>query len=389
MYIPAWPSLNPRYFLQRDKPTSLPYPLNSPGSSYFYVARNGIYHLFRRLGFTANDTVLVPDYHHGNEIYAIRAAGAALTYYPVQRNLILDLDAVRKLCRSGPRALYITHFIGWPQPVAEIDAICRENGVMLIEDCALAFLSRYKGAPLGSFGDHSVFCLYKTLPVPNGGVLVSNASKPDEHAEFPFVRSSRMSVGARSLELMLQWLRMDHEWCGRALFAMKRRIGQGLSAASVTRAPVGNTGFDTDAADIAMSPLSRKLLPRFDYDWVRSDRRRNFTFLHDALVGRVALLPISLSADVCPLFFPLLVRDKGHAARALWRQGIETVEFWNHGDPAARRDGFPAQFLRRHVLEIPIHQDLTLAHLEHVAKQVIELQLCLEPRRIVRALGVA
>src|SRR6185369_9215391 len=129
MYIPAWPSLNPRYLLRRDKATPPPYPLNSPGASYFYVARNGIYHLFRKLAFNQNDSVLVPDYHHGNEIYAIRAAGAALTYYPVQRDLTLDLDAVERLCKTRPRALHITHFIGWPQPMAEIDAICRENGV--------------------------------------------------------------------------------------------------------------------------------------------------------------------------------------------------------------------------------------------------------------------
>src|SRR5262245_23006189 len=106
MYIPAWPSLSPRYFLRRDSTTPPPFPLSSSSASYFYVARNGIYHLFRQLGFGPRDKVLVPDYHHGNEIYAIRAAGAALTYYPVQRDLILDLGAVSRLCKTGPRALY-------------------------------------------------------------------------------------------------------------------------------------------------------------------------------------------------------------------------------------------------------------------------------------------
>jgi dTDP-4-amino-4,6-dideoxygalactose transaminase len=371
MYIPAWPSLNPAFFVHPEHRQSAPFPLNSPDSRYFYVARNGIYNLFRRLGFANGEVVLAPDYHHGNEIYAIRAAGASIVYYTIQHNLDLDLDAVIRLCRTHhPRALYITHFIGWPQPMHEIRKICNENGLMLIEDCALSFLSSHGGAPLGSLGDYSVFCLYKTLPVPNGGVLVSNKRGGGGSVGTELTSCSPISVAGRSVELMLQWLRMRHEWCGRALFATKRWIGSSLSAASVERVPVGNTGFDAGAANLAMSGVSQVLLRRFDYEWIRNVRRRNFGFLQEALSGKGTLLPWKLTDDVCPLFFPLLVKDKRQAARALWSKGIETVEFWNNGDPEARRDGFPAEFLRRHVLEVPIHQDLTLDHLDHVAKQM-------------------
>jgi perosamine synthetase len=376
MYIPAWPSLNPASIIGRDIDGPRPFPLDSHDTRYFYVARNGIYHLFRGLRFGKQDRVLVPDYHHGNEVYAIRASGATIEYYPVQHNLDADLDVVAKLCKTHPRALYITHFIGWPQPMDEIHQICREHGVMLIEDCALSFLSTYGGAPLGSFGEYSVFCLYKTLPLPNGGVLVGN--KPEAATEaLNLSTCSRVSVAARSLELMLQWLRIHHEWLGRALFAMKRRIGNTLSAANVSRAPVGNTGFDVSAANVGMSRLSHILLRRFDYAGIRTVRRRNFKFLQDALLGRAALLPRKLTEDVCPLFFPLLVKNKNQAARALWEKGIETVEFWNNGDPQAHCDGFPAQFLRRHVLEVPIHQDVTLEHLDHVSRQVLALGLCM------------
>src|SRR5262245_46992414 len=87
MYIPPWPSLNPVQLFVPDVERPMPFPLNVEGNRYFYVARNGIYHLFRSLGFGKGDTVLVPDYHHGNEIYAIRASGATLRFYPIQRDL--------------------------------------------------------------------------------------------------------------------------------------------------------------------------------------------------------------------------------------------------------------------------------------------------------------
>ena len=49
--------------------------------------------------------------------------------------------------------------------------------MLLVEDCALSLLSEADGRPLGSFGDWSVFCLCKTLPLPNGALLVQNGPR--------------------------------------------------------------------------------------------------------------------------------------------------------------------------------------------------------------------
>ena len=64
---------------------------------------------------------------------------------------------------------------------------------------------------------------------------------------------------------------------------------------------------------------------------------------------------------------------KHAAAAALARQGIETVQFWNRGDPESFRRESHAQFLRRHVLEIPIHQDVTPETAEYMAQQILKL----------------
>jgi len=49
------------------------------------------------------------------------------------------------------------------------------------------------------------------------------------------------------------------------------------------------------------------------------------------------------------------------------------VEFWNQGDPESYRSGSHAEFLRRHVLEIPIHQDVTQEAAEYTAQQILKL----------------
>src|SRR5437899_613179 len=376
MYVPAWPCLCPADLLRSPSTAERPFPFNAPHRAYFYRARNAIYHLFRALRFRGDETVLVPDYHSGNEVWAIRAAGASLRYYPIKRNLEPDLDALARLCRSGARALFVILFLGWTQPLKELGQLCSEHGMLLIADCALSLLSAAGGQPLGPFGDYAVFCLYKTLPVPNGGLLVQNGRVLEELAGLTLQPGGAASVVGRSLELMCEWIRARADASGKAAFALKRAFGRALTALGVERVPVGDTGFDLASVDLAMATLSTRLLRRFDGDAIQQTRRANFELLQRRLRGRAALVFEALDGGICPLFFPLLVPDKHGAAQALWRRGIGAVEFWNHGDPEARGGGFEdAQFLRDHVLELPIHQDVGTAQVEYMADQVLRLQL--------------
>jgi hypothetical protein len=79
----------------------------------------------------------------------------------------------------------------------------------------------------------------------------------------------------------------------------------------------------------------------------------------------------SLPDGVCPLFFPVLVNDKHGTAMRLRARGVDALEFWNDSsEPGGHEMGPGAQLLRRHVLELPIHQDLTPRHIDHIARQM-------------------
>jgi hypothetical protein len=80
---------------------------------------------------------------------------------------------------------------------------------------------------------------------------------------------------------------------------------------------------------------------------------------------------VKLAEGVCPLFFPILVEDKTAVAGDLRRRGIGVVELWNEGDPEANgADSEDALFLRKHVLELPIHQNVTEPQLDYIAREV-------------------
>ena len=376
MYVPTWQGLNPTAFFQSGSTTAIPFPLGAAHCTYFYRARNAVYHLFRVLSLKPDEPVLVPAFHHGNEVRAIRAAGATIRFYPILRNLEPDLEALSKLCRSGARALFVIHYLGWPQPMKELTALCQKYGMLLIEDCALALFSEVNGRPLGSFADYSVYCLYKTLPVPNGGLLVQNGQVLAELSTLELTPCGFLAAAGPGLQLMLERLRSRWNGLGKTLMVLKRSVGRAGNVLGVERIPVGDIGFDLHSVNMAMSSWCHRVVQSCDVARIRERRRANFLRLLRTLAGHATLLRTELEEGVCPLFFPILVPNKRAAAEALWQRGIGAVEFWNEGDPAATGDVFrDAQFLRDHVLELPIHQDVTAEQVDYMAEQVLSLKL--------------
>ena len=383
MYVPAWQGLTFRHFTTRPLEATAPFPLCHARSAAFHTARSAIYQLFKSLVATGRTRVLAPDYHMGNELRAIRAAGASVALYAIDRHGRPDLQALSRQAARGADVLFIIHYAGWPQAVPELRALCDQHGLRLVEDCALALLSDADGRPLGSIGDYAVFCLYKTLPVLDGGLLVQNHHVFSELEHLPLRKISRAFELGQGFELWVERLRSRMPRVGAALAASKRRIGAALTALRVERVPVGNIGFNVRDTDIAMSGWSERLLDRLDYAWILQKRRQNFTLLADLLAESGIAPWRELEPGVCPLFFPLLVKEKPTASLRLKAAGIVATELWNEGDPlSSALEGPGARFLRRHLLELPIHQDVDERQMRYMARHVAESRIALEQTRV-------
>ena len=377
-YVPMYQGLSATDFVRSAAPGNKCFPFDAPHALSFYRARNAIYHLFRALLETNPGlTVLAPDYNSGNEILAMRAAGANIRYCPVRGDMSLDPDDVERYCRiHNPDLLYVIHYAGWAQPMPALADLCRRRGMLLVEDCALSLLSDLDGRPLGSFGDWSVFCLYKTLPLPNGAMLVQNGPVLESVERLKLRDAGPASVAGRTLELVVYRLRSRANSVGAALQMVKRGMGRAAGALDVRRANVGDIGFNLEDVDLAMSPLSQRLLRKLDFAEIKRRRVENYRLLAELLGNDVIQVFPELPEGVCPLFFPIIVPDKHEAAEALRARGVDAVEFWNDScEPGGHEMSADARFLRRHVLELPIHQDLTARHMEHVARQVSALNL--------------
>jgi perosamine synthetase len=83
-----------------------------------------------------------------------------------------------------------------------------------------------------------------------------------------------------------------------------------------------------------------------------------------------------LPAGVSPLFYPLAVENKHEVLERLQAKGIEAIDFWRRFHPTCDAGRYPdTERLRRSVIEVPCHQDLTPEVMTRVANVVREAML--------------
>ena len=88
---------------------------------------------------------------------------------------VLDPDSVRSKITAKTKAIINYHFCGYPGYVDEINAVGREKGIIVIDDCIEAFGAKYKGKRLGNVGTPISIFNFQTVRLPNtieGGAIV-------------------------------------------------------------------------------------------------------------------------------------------------------------------------------------------------------------------------
>ncbi len=76
----------------------------------------------------------------------------------------------------NPKAVIVVHLYGTPAKMDEIEKICKEHNVPLVEDAAEGLGGEYKGKKLGSFGEYGILSFNgnKIITTSGGGMLVGD-----------------------------------------------------------------------------------------------------------------------------------------------------------------------------------------------------------------------
>ncbi len=152
-------------------------------------ATAGLHLALRVLGIGKGDVVLASTFTFIGSVNAILYQGATPVFIDSDESWNLSPELLKKAIKElevKPKALILTHLYGQMAKIEDIVAICKEEGIYLIEDAAEALGASYEGQQSGTFGDFGVYSFNgnKILTTSGGGMLVSNNQEWIEKAMF-------------------------------------------------------------------------------------------------------------------------------------------------------------------------------------------------------------
>ena len=353
-----WPPLAPSVWLRRPV-QRLPYPLDEPRVALHAWARHAIWRGVADLGLEPQDELLVPAFHHGSEVEALIRRDLRCRFYEGGEDLSPRVDELESMLTSRTRALYLVHYLGFPQDSARWRKWCDKRGLFLIEDAAQAWLSTHPdGQPTGSYGDLSVFCLYKTVGLPEGAISVG----PGTPAKRPLDRRP----GARELARRHAWWVVGRSGLATAGAALLRRRYPGSFDA--------DSEFDLRDPNAMPWSTTRYLLRRLADPHTADLRRSNYAELLREL-SELVPPPFDRSPNgASPFVFPIEAEDKARTLRGLRDRGIVALDLWSYAHPLLPVESVPSIARRRtRMIGLPVHQELRRVDLERIADAVCAL----------------
>ncbi len=137
------------------------------------------------LGIGPGDEVIVPTLTYVASVNTILQAGATPVYVDsLEATWQIDpADVIKKITRRT-KAVMAVHLYGAPCEMDTLLSICKQRNLLLIEDCAEAFGTRYKGQHVGTFGDAATFSFFgnKTITTGEGGMVVAREKSTIDRA---------------------------------------------------------------------------------------------------------------------------------------------------------------------------------------------------------------
>ena len=192
----------------------------------------------------------------------------------------LDLEEIERKINSRTKAIIPVHFAGHACEMDSLVEIADKYGLVIIEDCAHAIETTYKGKHVGIFGDFGCFSFYvtKNVVTGEGGMVIAKEKKAADEIK----------------KLALHGMSAD---------AWKRFSDEGYKHYQVV-AP----GFKYNMIDI-QAALGIHQLKRIEQNWLR--RREIWLTYHEELKDLPLTLPAIPPETVKHAYhlFPILIHE--------------------------------------------------------------------------------
>ncbi len=132
------------------------------------------------IGLGAGDEVIVPAQTHVATGHAVELTGAKAVFVDAEAQTgNIDIDQIESKITANTKALSVVHYLGTPVDMDRIVALAKKHDLFVVEDCALAIGTYYKGKHAGLVGDLGCFSFYpvKHFTTAEGGAVLTNSQE--------------------------------------------------------------------------------------------------------------------------------------------------------------------------------------------------------------------
>jgi len=132
------------------------------------------------LGIGKNDEVIVPTFTYIASVNAIYYTGAKPVFVDSDEDTWqIDTNKIEEKISQKTKAIMAVHIYGHPCEMDKIIKIARKHKIFVVEDCAEAIGTYYKGKHVGTMGEISTFSFFgnKTITTGEGGMVCTNDDK--------------------------------------------------------------------------------------------------------------------------------------------------------------------------------------------------------------------
>lgn len=143
----------------------------------FNSGRSALMAILSSLGLEKGSEVLLQAFTCNAAVNPIIWSGLKPVFVDVNEETFnMDAEDLRRKISSKSKAVMVQHTFGLPAYMDEILEICRQNNLILIEDCAHSLGAEYKGRKVGTIGKVSFFSFSRDKVISSvyGGMVVTN-----------------------------------------------------------------------------------------------------------------------------------------------------------------------------------------------------------------------
>jgi dTDP-4-amino-4,6-dideoxygalactose transaminase len=174
----------------------------------FWKGRVALYAILKALGIKEGDEVILPGYTCVMNVNPIKYLGARPVYVDIEPDTFnINTDLLEEKITEKTKVIIAQHTYGYPCRMDVIMNIAARNGIAVVEDCCLAFGSKYKGKTVGTFGKAAYFSFQWNKPYTTGLGGMAIMSDVELASKIESLRVNEMCSPSRK-EVMMLWAQL-------------------------------------------------------------------------------------------------------------------------------------------------------------------------------------